>query len=122
MTDLAIGMKIIPTLALRQERLLAITPELRQAIGLLQMGAHELSRFIQEQGQENPFLQVSQGDTVATASSHDSPSSAVTRHGVQPAFPPDTRAIHPFLVTAAAGMPVRGKAAFSESVVFSRPG
>ncbi|WP_193176298.1 RNA polymerase factor sigma-54 [Oricola nitratireducens] len=49
-------MELKPTLSLSQKRLLAITPELRQAIGLLQMGASDLRRFIAEQCDKNPFL------------------------------------------------------------------
>jgi RNA polymerase sigma-54 factor len=49
-------MELTPTLSLSQKRLLAITPELRQAIGLLQMGASDLGRFIEEQCDKNPFL------------------------------------------------------------------
>lgn len=52
-------MQLKPTLALKQKRLLAITPELRQAIGLMQMGAADLSRFIHQQCTENPLLKAS---------------------------------------------------------------
>lgn len=75
-------MQLKPTLALRQKRLLAVTPELRQAIGLMQMGAVDVRRFIHQQCAENPLLKISgQEDDKGrkTAPSHDRAKGALDR-------------------------------------------
>ena len=45
-------------LDLRQSQNLVMTPQLQQAIKLLQMSNIELSQHLQEQMYENPFLEV----------------------------------------------------------------
>jgi RNA polymerase sigma-54 factor len=58
-----------PTLALRQSQRLSLTPELRQALGLLQLSAVELATKVQEALEGNVLLE--QGDEV-----EDTPSPA----------------------------------------------
>jgi len=45
-----------PTLTMAQKQLLVMTPKLQQAIKILQMPRLELSQYISQQMQENPFL------------------------------------------------------------------
>lgn len=49
------GMKINATLTQKQN--LALTPQLQQAIKLLQMSAQELNTFVNQQAMENPLLE-----------------------------------------------------------------
>ena len=71
-------MHLSPTLSLKQKPLLAMTPEMLQAIGLLQMTALELNRFVEEQGQKNPFLKVTLSS--AAQSAPVASSSTFSRH------------------------------------------
>ena len=55
-------MAIAPKLQARQGQQLAITPQLRQAIKLLQLSNIELSAFVEEQLESNPLLERGTGD------------------------------------------------------------
>ncbi|MEP1229808.1 MAG: RNA polymerase factor sigma-54 [Litorimonas sp.] len=55
-------MAIAPRLQARQGQKLAITPQLRQAIKLLQLSNIELSAFVEEQLESNPLLERGTGD------------------------------------------------------------
>lgn len=49
-------MKLTHDIFLEQQQKLLMTPELRQAIAILQMSTLELSEYIQKELEENPFL------------------------------------------------------------------
>ncbi|ADI02608.1 MULTISPECIES: RNA polymerase factor sigma-54 [Syntrophothermus] len=51
-------MRLIHDLSLEQRQKLIITPELRQAIAILQMSALELDEYLQQELAENPFLEL----------------------------------------------------------------
>lgn len=50
-------------LSLEQTQKLIMTPELRQAIAILQMSAMDLSQFVEEELQENPLLERTDDET-----------------------------------------------------------
>lgn len=50
-------MRLIQDISLQQQQKLLMTPELRQAIAILQMSTLELSEYIQKELEENPFLE-----------------------------------------------------------------
>lgn len=50
-------MALAPRLELRQSQQLVMTPQLQQAIKLLQLSNLELAEFVEEQLEENPFLE-----------------------------------------------------------------
>jgi len=50
-------MALSPKLALRQSTQLVMTPQLQQAIKLLQMSNQELSVFVESEIEENPLLE-----------------------------------------------------------------
>ena len=50
-------MALAPKLELRQSQQLVMTPQLQQAIKLLQLSNFELSAFVEEQLEQNPFLE-----------------------------------------------------------------
>src|ERR1700761_3007685 len=54
---MAIGPRIGPQLSLRQSQTLVMTPQLRQAIKLLQYSNLELADFVQEELDRNPLLE-----------------------------------------------------------------
>jgi len=62
-------MQLMPSIRAKQKQSLIITPQLQQAIKLLQMTNLEIQAFLEEQALENPFLEMS-GDS---ASSPDTP-------------------------------------------------
>ena len=57
-------MKLSPNLVLKQQQKLIMTPELRQAIAVLQMSSLELEEFIREKLEENPFLEEKEPEQV----------------------------------------------------------
>ncbi len=65
-------MRLIHDVHLEQQQKLLMTPELRQAIAILQMSSLELSEYIQQEMAENPVLELreegdsSEGDIVDT--------------------------------------------------------
>ena len=50
-------MALTPRLEIKQSRSLLLTPQLRQAIGLLQMTNIELNELIEQELQNNPLLE-----------------------------------------------------------------
>jgi len=57
-----LGMALAPKLQARQGAQLAMTPQLQQAIKLLQLSNIELSAFVEEQLEKNPLLERGTGD------------------------------------------------------------
>ena len=55
-------MAIIPRLELRQGQSLVMTPQLQQAIKLLQMNNMELKEFVEQELAENPMLERDESD------------------------------------------------------------
>jgi RNA polymerase sigma-54 factor len=60
-------MALTPRLDLRQTQSLVMTPQLQQAIKLLQLSSIELSAYVDTQLQENPLLEREDGDGAAVA-------------------------------------------------------
>ncbi|HBK53387.1 RNA polymerase factor sigma-54 [Syntrophomonas wolfei] len=50
-------MKLVQDISIQQQQKLLMTPELRQAIAILQMSTLELNEYIQRELEENPFLE-----------------------------------------------------------------
>ncbi|MGI5921606.1 MAG: RNA polymerase factor sigma-54 [Syntrophomonadaceae bacterium] len=55
-------MRLTHDVFLEQQQRLVMTPELRQAIAILQMSTLELNDYIQQELEENPFLEVKEAD------------------------------------------------------------
>jgi RNA polymerase sigma-54 factor len=111
-------MALSAKLQVRQTQSLVITPQLMQAIRLLQMSALELDRFIDAELEQNPLLEAADSepadtDSAGTAeSSADSPESSLeTAAGEIDAEPAD---VFPEAPVASAG-PVPTRAAASGS-------
>ena len=68
-------MAIRPSLELRQTQRLAMTPELRQAIGMLQMSALELHAFLAAEVERNPLLSL-EPESDAPVQTHEAEPSA----------------------------------------------
>lgn len=60
-------MALTPRLDLRQSQQLVMTPQLQQAIKLLQLSNLELSDYVTEEVERNPFLEVGEADPSARA-------------------------------------------------------
>ena len=54
-------MQMMPSLQVKQKQALVMTPQLQQAIKLLQMTNLDIANFLQEQAMENPFIEVENG-------------------------------------------------------------
>ena len=54
-------MQMMPSLQVKQKQALVMTPQLQQAIKLLQMTNVDICNFLQEQALENPFIEVENG-------------------------------------------------------------
>jgi len=65
-------MQLIPSIRAKQKQSLIITPQLQQAIKLLQMTNLEIQAFLEEQALENPFLEMS-GDSASSPDTPDTP-------------------------------------------------
>ena len=61
-------MQMMPSLQVKQKQALVMTPQLQQAIKLLQMTNLDICNFLQEQALENPFIEVENGTDHASAS------------------------------------------------------
>jgi RNA polymerase sigma-54 factor len=61
-------MALSPRLDLRQSQSLVMTPQLQQAIKLLQLSNMELSVFVEQELEQNPLLERDDGQAVAVAS------------------------------------------------------
>ncbi len=66
-------MALVPRLDLRQVQTLVMTPQLQQAIKLLQLSNLELSEYVEREIEENPLLQREEGerDNDGPATEHD---------------------------------------------------
>lgn len=60
-------MRLTQDVFLAQQQKLMMTPELRQAIAILQMSTIELSEYIEQELQENPFLEVKEPEETIEA-------------------------------------------------------
>ena len=60
-------MSIAPRLDLRQNQTLVMTPQLRQAIQLLQFTNLEAAQFLDEEMERNPFLELGDSDAAGSA-------------------------------------------------------
>jgi len=67
-------MQMMPSLQVKQKQALVMTPQLQQAIKLLQMTNLDIQTFLQDQALENPFIEVEGGMSERTAA--DLPSGA----------------------------------------------
>ena len=56
-------MQLSPSLNLKQKQSLVMTPQLQQAIKLLQMTNLDLTQYLEEQTAENPFLEIDEQKT-----------------------------------------------------------
>ena len=64
-----------PRLDLKQSQSLVMTPQLRQAIGLLQMNNLELSEYLEQELEQNPLLELDDGKReTSTEDAFDAPS------------------------------------------------
>lgn len=63
-------MQLMPSIRAKQKQSLIITPQLQQAIKLLQMTNLEIQAFLDEQALENPFLEVA-GDSTNQSDTPD---------------------------------------------------
>ena len=66
-------MQIFTSQQLRQKQSLVITTQLQQAIRLLQMSNLELRAFLDQQAEENPFIEVAEGERDAPILAHEAP-------------------------------------------------
>ena len=66
-------MRIGPSLILASRQTLAMTPQLQQAIKLLQFSHLELAAFIQQELEKNPLLQETQSDDGPVAEADSGP-------------------------------------------------
>ncbi|MBT6566595.1 MAG: RNA polymerase sigma-54 factor, partial [Candidatus Puniceispirillum sp.] len=55
-------MQLMPSVNLKQKQSLVMTPQLQQAIKLLQMTNMDIAAFLEEQVLDNPFVEVSSPD------------------------------------------------------------
>lgn len=97
-------MAIGPRLDLRQSQSLVMTPQLRQAIKLLQFNNIEVSAFIEEELERNPLLERDEGGEREVALIGELP--ALDQRERLPATPSDPDAA-----------PLPGEAAFTDSTV-----
>ena len=56
-------MQLTQSLNIKQKQSLVMTPQLQQAIKLLQLTNLELKQFLEEQTFDNPFINVEEGDS-----------------------------------------------------------
>ena len=66
-------MQLMPSLQVKQKQSLVMTPQLQQAIKLLQMTNLDIAAFLQEQALDNPFIEFD-ADNQAAAEAGASPS------------------------------------------------
>ena len=68
-----IDMQLSPSVRLKQKQSLVMTPQLQQAIRLLQMTNIELKDYLEEQALENPFIDLHYLDSDHNASPQMNP-------------------------------------------------
>ena len=61
-------MALSPRLDLRQSQSLVITPQLQQAIKLLQLSATELQAYVEQELQSNPLLEIDESGEASALS------------------------------------------------------
>ena len=61
-------MQLMPSLQVKQKQSLVMTPQLQQAIKLLQMTNLDIAAFLQEQALENPFIEFDGGEDTPASS------------------------------------------------------
>ena len=76
-------MQLMPSLQVKQKQSLVMTPQLQQAIKLLQMTNLDIAAFLQEQALENPFIEFDGGEDTP-ASSETSSSDIATAEADAP--------------------------------------
>ena len=76
-------MQMMPSLQVKQKQALVMTPQLQQAIKLLQMTNLDICNFLQEQALENPFIEVENG-TDHTPAADLAPAATQRRKQSQP--------------------------------------
>ncbi|HRK96690.1 MAG TPA: RNA polymerase sigma-54 factor, partial [Rhodospirillales bacterium] len=69
-------MVLSPRLDLRQTQSLVMTPQLQQAIKLLQLSSLELSTYVDQQVEQNPFLETGDGNAPGEGSDAAEPAPA----------------------------------------------
>ncbi|MDA0308788.1 MAG: RNA polymerase factor sigma-54 [Proteobacteria bacterium] len=69
----------MPSIRAKQKQSLIITPQLQQAIKLLQMTNLEIQAFLEEQALENPFLEML-GDSASSPDTPDTPDLTANDH------------------------------------------
>ena len=69
-------MQMMPSLQVKQKQALVMTPQLQQAIKLLQMTNLDICDFLQEQALENPFIEI-ENDANHTPSSDPTPATTL---------------------------------------------
>lgn len=77
-------------LMMRQGQSLVMTPQLLQAIKLLQFSNHELAAFLQEEIERNPLLEM--GDSAGPAAPVESTPPTIPEPVSEPAYPPSADA------------------------------
>src|SRR5690606_12991913 len=85
-------MALTPKLELRQSQGLVMTPQLQQAIKLLQMSNFELAAYVEAELERNPLLEREDGDAVADAAPEIEPRDESARDGADAADAFDTGA------------------------------
>jgi RNA polymerase sigma-54 factor len=76
-------MALTPRLDIRQTQSLVMTPQLQQAIKLLQLSNIELTAFVEQELEHNPLLEQDTGERDSTAQTED----GAPREGVEPEAP-----------------------------------
>ncbi|MCW8952556.1 MAG: RNA polymerase sigma-54 factor, partial [Rhodospirillales bacterium] len=59
-------MALTPRLELRQAQTLVMTPQLQQAIKLLQLSSMELTEYVVNEVERNPLLEIAEGEDTGT--------------------------------------------------------
>ena len=77
-------MVLSPRLDLRQTQSLVMTPQLQQAIKLLQLSSLELSTYVDQQVEQNPFLETGDGPAAAEPGEVSEPPAAEAADGGDP--------------------------------------
>jgi len=88
-------MALTPRLELRQSQSLVMTPQLQQAIKLLQMSQIELTGFIEAELEQNPFLERKEGEQEAPAPTVDQNDAVSTFEKAQDAIDAEQSDVDP---------------------------
>ena len=77
-------MALVPRLDQRQSQSLVMTPQLQQAIKLLQMSNMELSKFITEELEQNPMLESEEAGRRGGAEDAERGAAAAAKRAARP--------------------------------------